>query len=146
MNRQMTILLTIISAIILSCTANVTEESMVSQLLGEGSYEFEILDSVKTTNRQVELTYAFQKAYQENVGVFNEHFEKVKNNEESNFPANEYLTEKDFDEYMEFAENIKLLPSTTENVKIKYLGDQITFESSGKLEILNYLKSRLSDL
>jgi hypothetical protein len=139
MNRQMTIILTILSAIILSCSTNETNESKIAKLLPEGTFEFEVLDSVKTTPRQEELTYAFQKAYQENMDIFNQYFEKVRKNEDSNFPANDYLTKEDFEEYMEYANNIKLIPSTTESVKVKYSGDKIDFESSGKLDILNYL-------
>src|SRR5690606_14897900 len=137
MNRQMTIILTILSAIILSCSTN--EESTIAKLLPEGTYEFEVLDSVKTTPRQEELTYAFQKAYQQNMDIFNQYFEKVKSKEESNFPANDYLTEEDFEEYMKYANNIKLIPSTTESVSVEHSEDKITFESSGKLDILNYL-------
>ena len=139
MNRQMTIILTILSAIILSCSTDDTKESKVAKLLPEGSYDFEVLDSVMTTPRQEELTYAFQKAYQQNMDIFNQYFQKVRNNEESNFPENDYLSKEDFEEYMEYANNIKLIPSTTESVRVEYSGDKITFESSGKLDVLNYL-------
>ena len=140
----MTIILTILSAIILSCSTNETNESKIAKLLPEGAYEFEVLDSVMTKPRQEELTYAFQKAYQQNMDIFNHYFEKVRNNEESNFPANDYLTKEDFEEYMEYANNIKLIPSTSESVKVKYSGDKIVFESSGKLDLLNYLNFNTS--
>lgn len=147
MNRNMYLLLAVFSALILSCSTNKTDivnKSKVTELLPEGSYKFEVLDSVKTTPRQVELTYAFQKAYQEKMDTFNSYFEKVRSNKEANFPENDYLSEEDFKEYMEYAENIKLLPSTTESVKVVNSGDLVTFESSGKLEILNYIKYNTS--
>ena len=139
MNRQITTILTILSAIIISCSTNETNKSIIARLLPEGTYEFEVLDSVKTTPRQVELTIAFQKAYQQNMDIFNQYFESVRNNEESNFPESDYLSKEDFEEYMEYVNNIKLIPSTTESVKVKYSGDKIIFESNGKLDILNYL-------
>lgn len=139
MNRQITIILTILSAIILSCSTNETNESKIAKLLPEGTYEFEVLDSVKTTPRQEELTYAFQKAYKQDMDNFNQYFEKVRNNEESNFPANDYLSKEDFEEYMKYANNIKLIASKTETVRVKTSGDKINFESSGKLDFLNYL-------
>ena len=139
MNRQITIILTILSTIIISCSTNEPNESIIAKLLPEGTFVFEVLDSVKTTPRQEELTFAFQKAYQENIDIFNQYFESVRNNEESNFPESDYLSKEDFEEYMEYVNNIKLIPSTTESVKVKYSGDKIIFESNGKLDILNYL-------
>ncbi|MEM6265641.1 MAG: hypothetical protein AAGI38_24275 [Bacteroidota bacterium] len=139
MNRQMTIILTSLFVLILSCSTNEIKDSRIANLLPEGTYEFEVLDSVDSTPRQEELAYAFQKAYQQNMDIFNQYFEKARNNEESSFPDNDFLTEEDFKEYLEYASNIKLIPSTTEFVRVEYSRNKIVFESGGKLDVLNYL-------
>lgn len=147
MNRNITIIFLILFTLTQSCTTNGQDKkgkSKVSELLPENIYEFEMLDSVKTTPRQEELTFAFQRAYQEKMDIFNSYFEKVRNKEEASFPQNKYLTESDFKEYMEFAENIVLIPSTTEKIEVIYSKDNITFKSSGKLEILNYIRYKSS--
>lgn len=143
MNRNITIIFFILFAFAQSCTTNGQDKkgkSKVSELLPENIYEFEVLDSVKTTPRQEELTYAFQRAYQEKMDIFNSYFEKVRNKEEASFPENNYLTESDFKEYMVFAENIVLIPSKTEKVEVIYSKNSVSFKSSGKLEILNHIK------
>ena len=143
MNRNITIIALILFVLTLFCMTSLESQkgkSKVSELLPEDIYEFEVLDSVKTTPRQEELTFAFQRAYQEKMDIFNSYFEKVRNNEEASFPENDHLTETDFKEYMDFAENIVLIPSTTEKVEVIYSKDNVTFKSSGKLEILNYIR------
>ena len=147
MTRNVGILFILFSALTIACSTNktnITNSSKVTQLLPEGSYQFEILDSVKTTVRQVELNYAFQKAYQQKMDSFNLYFEKTRNNREANFPENDFFTEEDLKETIEYAENIKLIPTTTELVKVVYSGDYVTFESSGKLEVLNYIRYNIS--
>lgn len=143
MNRNITIIFLILSALVQSCSTNGQDKngkSKVSELLPENIYEFEVLDSVKTTPRQEELNYAFLHAYQENMDIFNSYFEKVRNKEEASFPENNYLTESDFKEYMVFTENIVLIPSKTEKVEVIHSKNSVSFKSSGKLEILNYIK------
>ena len=147
MNRYITIIFLILFALTQSCSTNGQDKkgnSKVSELLPENTYEFEVLDSVKTTPRQEELTFASQRAYQEKMDIFNSYFEKVRNNEEASFPENNHLTESDFKEYMDFAENIVLIPSKSEKVEVIYTKDNVTFKSYGKLEILNYIRYNIS--
>ena len=106
----------------------------IKELLPEGEIQFEILDSAEITARQTELAYKFQKAYQENFDVFNAYFDKTRNNQKTKFPKNKIISEKEFLEFMDFAKNIKLLPSQTEIVEVVYSDNNIiSFKASGKL-------------
>jgi len=106
----------------------------IKELLPEGEIQFEILDSAEITTRQTKLTYKFQKAYQENFDIFNAYFDKTRNNQEAKYPKNKFLSEKEFLELMDFANNIKLLSSQTETVEVIYSDDNnISFKASGKL-------------
>jgi len=121
MNRFIPIFFLILFALTLTCMTNGDDKkgkSKVSELLPENIYEFEVLDSAKTSPRQEELTFAFQRAYQEKMDIFNSYFEKLRNKEEASFPENNYLTESEFKELMDFANNIVLIPSKTEKVQV----------------------------
>lgn len=130
---------------IISCSSTSQKEnSKVRTLLPEGTHQFEVLDSVESTLRQTELTEKFQKAYQTHVDVFNAYFEKTRNKENAEFPKNDILTEEELNEFMDYSKNIKLLPSGTLGVTVKYSKNKVSFQSSGKLEILNYIEFDLS--
>ena len=118
------------------------KDSIVTQLLPEGSYRFEVLDSIKQTPRQTELTWAIGNALQENPEQLLAYMENVKNNEDGVFPENQYLTELEFKEYMEYLSSteIELLPSKTELVDIIHSENHVSFNSSGRLELLSYFK------
>ncbi len=120
------------------------DKSKVKTLLPEGTHQFEVLDSVETTPRQIELTEKFQKAYQNNMDEFNAYFEKTRNKEKAEFPKNDNITEDELTEFIDYSKNIKLLPSGTLNVTVKYSKNKVSFQSSGKLEILNYIEFDLS--
>ena len=112
----------------------------IKNLLPEGKIEFEVLDSVEATVRQVELTEKFQRAYRENMSAFNSYFEKKGNNQTAKYPKNKILSEKEFIELMDFANNMKVVPSQTKAVEIIYSDDNsISFKSDGKLSILNLI-------
>ena len=106
----------------------------IRKLLPEGKVQFEVLDSVEATARQIKLSEKFPIAYRENYDAFNAYFEKTRNNQKAKYPKNKILSEKEFLEYMDFAKNIKLIPSQTETVEIIYSDDDyISFKASGKL-------------
>ena len=151
MNQLSIIGFSLILALPYSCTTNKKnirqkENSIVMELLPEGSYRFEVLDSIKQTPRQTELTWAFGNAFQENPEQLLAYVENVKNNEDGVFPENQYLTELEFKEYMEYLSSteIELLPSKTELVDIIHSENHVSFNSSGRLELLSYFKYDLS--
>ena len=127
----------------ISCQDRKTDNNIeIKKLLPEGKIQFEVLDSMETTDRQIELSYKFQQAYRENLDVFNAYFDKTRNNQKAKYPENEILPENEFLEYMDFAKNIKLLPSRTEIIEVIYSNDnQISFKASGKLaEIFSQIR------
>lgn len=110
----------------------------VNKLFPEGTYKFEILDSVKSTPEMERINSNLMIAYQENKEEFDRYFEKIRNNQEAEFPSSLIISEYEFQKYMEFADNIELLPSETVAVEVKYENEFIILISSGKLDILNY--------
>jgi len=109
----------------------------IKTLLPEGKIQFEVLDSMEVTARQTELMDKFQKAYQENSDIFNDYFAKIRNNQKAKYPKNKFLSQKEFNEFMGYANNVKLLPSQTEIVEVVYSDDnRISFKASGKLAII----------
>jgi hypothetical protein len=138
-------LIGVLMVFIMSCSSTSQKDnSKVRTLLPEGTHQFEVLDSVETTPRQTELTEKFQKAYQTHMDVFNAYFEKIRNKENVEFPRNDILTKEELNEFMDYSKNIKLLPSGALNVTVKYSKNKISFQSSGKLEILNYIEFDIS--
>jgi len=112
----------------------------VKKLLPEGKVEFEVLDSVEATPRQVALNEKFLIAYQENFDAFNAYFVKIGKKEKAKYPKNKILSKKEFLELMNFGSNIKVISSQTEIVEVIYSDDNsISFKSDGKLEILNFI-------
>ena len=125
-----------------SCQNNkIVSNVEIKKLLPEGKFQFEILDSMEITTRQTELTYKFQEAYQENMDSFNAYFEKIRNNQKAKYPENELLSEKEFFEYFDYVNNVKLIPSRTDTIEVVYSDDnRISFKTTGKLEeILNQI-------
>ena len=129
-----------ISAFSVFCQNSETVSSIeIKKLLPEGKIAFEVLDSVETTARQTELSYKFAEAFQENRDNFVDYLEKIGKKQKAKYPKNKFLSEKEFLECMDFAKNIKLLPSRTEIVEVIYSDDnRISFKSDGGLaEILD---------
>ena len=143
MKQKATIFLSALTVFILTCSFNANSEesnSKIRKLLPEGTYFFEVLDSVEVSQKQIDLTEKFKQAYQNNMEILNSYFEKTRNNEVGKFPDNIGITESEFKELMDYANNIKLLPSGKQEVTIKYSKNKLSFKSKGKLEILNYLE------
>lgn len=145
MEHQLKLFITFLILFCISLSSSSQNNNLnIKPLLPEGTYKFHILDSIEATPRQLELTAKFQKAYKNNLDVLNVYFEKLRNKEKADFPKNDQLTEEEFLEFIEFSKDFKLLSSGLLNVTIKYNKNKITFVSSGKLEILNYLEFDLS--
>jgi len=117
-----------------SCQNKKTDSNInIKELLPEGKILFEILD-VEISDRQMELTEKFQKAYQENFDVFNAYFEKTRNKQNAKYPENEILSEKEWLEYVDFLNNVRVVPTQIEIVEVIYSDDNsISFKSDGIL-------------
>ena len=124
----------IIPAFSVFCQNSGTVSSIeIKKLLPEGKISFEVLDSVETTARQTELSYKMVEAFQENTDAFVAYLEKIGKKQKAKYPKNKIMSEAEFLEYMDFAKNIKLLPSRIEIVEVIYDDNRISFKSDGQL-------------
>jgi hypothetical protein len=109
-------------------------------LLPEGKKTVDILDSVKLSPRQTELTLKFQKGIQENQSWFLEYMKKNQNGQSMPYHPNFGVTESEWKELQDHIHDIEMVSSGKEEVNVMRKDDIISFKSSGKLAFMNIIK------
>ena len=121
-------LLTILSMLILfsACSKQRTFELSndiekdVKNLLPAGSMKFEVMDKVRQSPRQIELTQKFQEAIRENYDWFLEYSSNIEPGKPMPYHENLGLTEEEYSELQELTNEIELVSSGVIQYEISY--------------------------
>tara|TARA_R110002050_G_scaffold300483_1_gene470113 strand:- start:151 stop:864 length:714 start_codon:yes stop_codon:yes gene_type:complete len=100
-------------------------ERDVKNLLPEGSMQFEVMDKVRQSPRQIELTQKFQGAIRENYDWFLEYSSNIEPGKPMPYHENLGLTEKEYLELQELMDEIELVSSGTLQYQISYSNNEI---------------------
>lgn len=116
----------------------------IKVLIPEGEFLVDVLDAVKVDPRFQELQTKFMKAVELNKEWF---IEQQKIIQETGSPMKYHpnigLTESEYNELNEFTKSgtgMEVQISGTEDVEFIYKGDELTFKSKNKLDLLNILR------
>ena len=119
-------------------------------LLPEGKKTADILDSLKISPRQAELTQRLQEGIKKNQEWYIDQMSKSNNGETLAYSPNLGVTESEWKEYQEHLHDIEVVSSGKENITIIRNGDIIQFKANGKLaymELINIdLKSNIATI
>lgn len=100
-------------------------EKDVKTLLPEGSMKFEVMDKVRLSPRQIELTQKFQEAIRENYDWFLEYSSNLEPGKPTPYHKNLGLTADEYSEFQELLEEIELVSSGIIQYKISYSDNEI---------------------
>ncbi|BDS12774.1 hypothetical protein [Aureispira anguillae] len=156
MKKQLTLLTFFFLAICCSTPENKPSEEVLNEkitgifakdvkiLIPEGEFLVDVLDAVKVDPRLQELQAKLMKAVELNREWF---IEQQKIMQETGSPVEYHpnlgLTESEYNELNEFTKSgtgMEVQISETEDVEFIYIGDELTFKSKNKLDLLNLLK------
>jgi len=100
-------------------------ENDLKSLLPEGSMEFEIMDKVRQSPRQIELTHRVQLAISENYDWFLEFASKMEPGQPLPYHNNLGLTEMEYTEFQNLINDIDLVSSGVIQYEISYSENEI---------------------
>lgn len=112
----------------------------VVNLLPAGKVTAEVLDSIRVSPRQAELTKKFQEGVQKNETWFASYMQSVPEGQPMPYHANMGLSKAEYEELQGFAETTDVISSGNEEITIEKKGEVIEFKAQGKLEVLNHVK------
>lgn len=97
----------------------------VNTLLPEGSMKFEVMDKVRQSPRQIELTQKFQEAIRENYDWFLEYSSNIEPGKPMPYHENLGLTKEEYSELQGLMDEIELVSSRVIQYNISYSDDKI---------------------
>ncbi len=116
----------------------------LNNLLQNGHFSADIMDGVKQSPRQQELTLKFQQGVQNNYEWFVEQLKTVESGKPMPYHPNLGLTEDEYIELQSFNNDIEIISTGKENVEVIKNDSIISFKSQGKLKILESVKVHLN--
>jgi hypothetical protein len=120
---------------------DVSVESDLKNYVPNGEVRVEIWDSIKTSPQLMELSLKFQEGAKNNYEWFVDYMAKYANKGKMPYHRNFGLTKKEYNELMDyFKKGIELVLTQYDTIKINKSDTLITFETKGKLDVLNFLK------
>ncbi|MFN8357581.1 MAG: hypothetical protein U0Y10_24195 [Spirosomataceae bacterium] len=114
-------------------------QSDLKMLLPNSNVKADIMDGVLQNPRQAELTKKFQAAIKENYGWFLEYMKTVPEGEPMPYNSKLGLTKEEYTELMGFMDNVEVVSTGKEDIKIEIKNDFISFKSHNKLADLDSL-------
>ncbi len=115
----------------------------VINLLPEGKFTADIMDSVIQSPRQAELTRKFREGIQKNWEWFAQYSKTVEPGQPMPYHPNMGITEEEFNELQRYMSNIELVSSGTASFRIENENDIIQFKANGRLKLLELVKINL---
>jgi hypothetical protein len=119
-------------------------QSDISLLLKEGKHTAYIMDGVKQSPKQAEITARLQKAMQENYTWFIDYMKTVPEGQPLPYHEKMNITKAEYEEYLKNAKNTEIVPSAKESLIIQKDGETISFKGTGRLVIFDSVKIDLS--
>ncbi|MDC6363659.1 MULTISPECIES: hypothetical protein [Flavobacteriaceae] len=98
------------------------------------------MNKIVQSPRQQELASKFQQGVRDNYEWFVEYMANTTPGEPIQYHPNLGITEDEFNELQNLSKNIEIASSGRENVEIFKTDSTISFNSTGKLQILNIVK------
>jgi hypothetical protein len=133
-----------------SCTNPQTSKSTYSitgdskkdlvTLLPNGNFTVDVMDSIKTTKRQLELIKKFQQSLLKNQEWYMEYIKNAKPGAMLPYHPNFGITEDEYKELINSSNNFEQVSTGKVKIQITNNGKVITFKSQGKLNVLNYVE------
>jgi hypothetical protein len=112
----------------------------IKNLIRNGDHMVDIMDGVKQNPRQAALTVKFQGGIKKNYEWFIEYIKTVPAGEPMPFHSKLGMTKTEYDELMGYLNDIELVSTGKENIKVELNNDTIYFKAKGKLSDYNSLK------
>jgi hypothetical protein len=100
-------------------------EKDLKSLLSEGNMSFEIMDKVRQSPRQIELTQKFQEAIREKYDWFLEYSSNIESGKPMPYHENLGLTENEYSELQDFMNDIELVSSGILQYNVSYSENSI---------------------
>lgn len=111
-------------------------QSDLRTLLHHGKVIADIMDGVKQSQRQAELTRKFQTAIKDNYEWFLEYMKTVPEGEPMPYDPKLGLTKEEYTELTGYMENIEVVSTGKEDISIEMADNFILFNSNNKLQAL----------
>jgi hypothetical protein len=108
----------------------------LNALLGEGSMEVEVMDSVVKTAREMELMYRMKEATDKNPGWYDSYLTQYKDQRVPPYHPNFGLNEQEYQELVGLRLTLNVVPSLKQTIKVVREKETIRFEADGKLPYL----------
>lgn len=115
----------------------------LNDLLVEGKLIVDVMDDIRQSPRQQELTMKFQKGIQNNYDWFVENLQNLTPGQPMQYHPNLGLTKEEYDELQVLIKDVEIASSGKVNVEIIKGDSIISFNTNEKLEILNTIKINL---
>ncbi|WP_190811676.1 hypothetical protein [Flagellimonas sp. S3867] len=124
--------------------SDITEQAQtdINDWLVDGEATVGVMDKIVQSPRQQELASKFQQGVRDNYEWFVEYMANATPGEPIQYHSNLGITEDEFNELQNLIKNIEIASSGRENVEIFKTDSTISFNSTGKLQILNIIKIR----
>ncbi|SNZ01234.1 hypothetical protein [Flagellimonas pacifica] len=115
-------------------------QSDIDNFLVNGESIVDVMDKIVQSPRQQELTMKFQQGVQNNYEWFVEYMENATPGKPIKYHPNLGISEGEYNELQKLIKNIEIASSGRENVEIIKTDTTISFNSLGRLQILNQVK------
>ena len=149
--RNPLLLLFIFTLFLLSCSGkrgdagfqgNVNQD--IENLLYPGEYEAEVMDSIIRLPREQELDARLTENIQDNYEWYNNYLQQHPGEYPLPYHPNFGISEAEYNELNTLKKNIQVQPSYKGTLKVVRDGGFISFQGTGKLQVLNKIRFEVS--
>ncbi len=128
---------------IIDYTGNI--ESDLSKYFIKNEVVVDIMDGIKASPRQVELSSKFQTGIRENYNWFMEYIQSIQEGESMPYHPNLGMSREEYDEFRKMLDNVEAITTGKELIVFHKVDSVITISAKGKLENFQNLRFNLKE-